>query len=70
MEKTPETYCTEMCIYCHSVMGYRRFHVFERTAWLCKPKQVKAFTYRLLVQIQPSQQLLRAVTTNSSLASV
>lgn len=41
----------------------RKFHIFERTAWLGELKLLKAFTYRLLVQIQPSQQLLKAIAS-------
>lgn len=45
-------------------MDYRRkLHVFERAAWLRELKLLKAFTYRLLVQIQPSQQILKAITS-------
>jgi len=64
VEKIPEIYCAVMCIYCCAVMDYRRkFHIFERTAWLRELKLLKTFTYGLLVQIQPSQQLLKAITS-------
>lgn len=42
----------------------KKFPVFERTAWL---RELKAFTYRLLVQIQSSQQLLKAITSQQQL---
>lgn len=45
----------------------KKFHVFERTAWLRELKLLKAFTYRLLVQIQSSQQLLKAITSQQQL---
>lgn len=45
----------------------KKFHVFERTAWLRELKMLKAFTYRLLVQVQSSQQLLKAITSQQQL---
>lgn len=48
----------------------RKFHIFERTAWLGELKLLKAFTYRLLVQIQPSEQLLKAITSYHQPAAV
>lgn len=49
-------------------MDYRKkFFVFERTAWLRELEMLKAFTYRLLVQIQSSQQLLKAITSQQQL---
>lgn len=64
MKKIPEIHCTIRYIYGCNVMNYRRkFPIFERTAWLRELKLLKDFTYRLLVQIQPSQQLLKAITS-------
>lgn len=45
----------------------KKFLVFERAAWLRELKMLKAFTYRLLVQIQSSQQLLKAITSQQQL---
>lgn len=50
-------------------MDYRkRFLVFERAAWLRELKMLKAFTYRLLVQVQSSQQFLKAITSQQQLS--